>query len=117
MATAMRERHEIPVEHTWDLASIFENDEAWEAEIKTCEGIISRLPDYEGTLGSSAERLLEWLKISEELELKLGRVLAYAMLGYAVNTKDPSAGTLFQGNGSCRVLVSRDPGDREGQAR
>jgi len=91
MATAMRERHEIPVEHTWDLASIFENDEAWEAEIKTCEGIISRLPDYEGTLGSSSKRLLEWLKISEELELKLGRVLAYAMLGYAVNTKDTSA--------------------------
>ena len=88
MTTAMRERHEISEEHTWDLESIFSNRESWEDEIKNVESLIDKLGEYKGTLGNDAATLLGWFEYSESTFFKLGKILAYAMLHYAVDTRN-----------------------------
>jgi oligoendopeptidase F len=50
-------RKEIPVEDTWDLTRLYEDDQAWEKDFKKLESLIPGYPERKGTLGKSAEAL------------------------------------------------------------
>ena len=58
-------RSEVPEEFTWNLADIFESDEAWTAEYEAMKEMPARLAAFRGTLGRSAEDLLGWLRGSD----------------------------------------------------
>ena len=73
----IRQRHEIPVEDTWNLDDLFVNDEAWEAELATVADDQAYLVSYMGKLGSSAAALLDYLTHMEQIDAKIAKLGGY----------------------------------------
>ena len=57
----VRTRKEIPVEHTWDTASIFPTEEAWETEFKSMGAELPSLAKHRGHLGDGPAALTDGL--------------------------------------------------------
>ena len=68
-------RSEIPEEDKWAIEDLYESDEAWEAELATLEQDGNAMAAYAGTLGSSGEKLCEYLEKMEAANAK-GELLA-----------------------------------------
>ena len=84
----IRQRHEIPVEDTWAVEDIFPNDESWELELSTLETDKNALAAYAGKLGKSAEDLLAYLTLMEQVDEKASRLGNYAMRKADVDTRN-----------------------------
>lgn len=78
MNNTILKRHEVPVEHTWDLTAMFASDEAWVEEYEALKAYPEKVLGYKSTLGRSAGDLLGFLKMQDELGERLGRLYGYA---------------------------------------
>lgn len=76
----LRERSDIPPADRWQLNSIFQTDQDWEAAVRRLEEMIPRLSAFQGRLGNSATDLLGGLQLRDQIEELLGRVYLYAGL-------------------------------------
>lgn len=73
-------RTEVPVADTWDLASLFPHDDAWETAFVEWEKLIPGYDRYRGKLGESVDVVSECLRFDTQLE-RLGEKLGtYAFL-------------------------------------
>ncbi|MBU0718543.1 MAG: oligoendopeptidase F family protein, partial [Planctomycetes bacterium] len=86
-AQKVPERSEIEKKYTWATENIFTSDEEWEAEFAAVKAMIPKLAAYKGTLGQSAENLLESARLQDELEPRLSRVYVYASLNSDQDTR------------------------------
>ncbi len=75
-------RIEQKIENTWCLEDMFESDDFWEEEFGRLQRMIFQYEDFEGTLGESADRLLEYLKFNDETNLLMERLYVYANMRY-----------------------------------
>lgn len=91
MAGVIPARREIPVEYTWDVASVFASDEAWEAEIRSVRERLGQVDRFRGHLGDGPEVLADWLDFSERTQRSLGKIYVYASNLHAVDTADQEA--------------------------
>lgn len=73
-------RNEVPPEDTWDLATLFPNDEAWEAAFGEWEKKVEGYSKFQGTLGQSAQALKACLVFDTEVDQLGERLGTYAML-------------------------------------
>ena len=71
-------RNEIPVEHTWDLTHMYSSDEAWLAEYESMKAMPETIAAFAGSLGESAERLLAFFRLEDEITLRLSPLMGYA---------------------------------------
>ena len=71
-------RSEVPEALTWNLKDMFESDEAWMAEFEALKEMPARIEAFRGHLGDSAESLLAYFKLQDELELRLSPFGGYA---------------------------------------
>ena len=71
-------RSQVPEEFTWNLKDMFESDEAWLAENEALKEMPARLTAFQGKLGESAETLLAFFKLDDEIELRLSPLYGYA---------------------------------------
>ena len=76
--TRIPERDEIPEEYTWDLRDLFPDDEAWAAEHCALLEMPARIAPFAGTLAERPGRLLDWLKLEDEIAVRLERLSGYA---------------------------------------
>ena len=74
----IKKRNEIPEELTWNLKDMFESDEAWLAEAEELQKFPAKITELQGKLGESAEKLLDFYKLSDELEVRIGKFHSYA---------------------------------------
>ena len=81
-------RSEVPVEFTWDLSDMYPSDEAWKAEYEALKEMPARLEAFRGHLGDSAETLLEYFRLQDELELRLMPLYTYASCSSDADTAD-----------------------------
>lgn len=81
-------RSEISEEFTWDLRDLFPNDEAWRTEYEALTQMPAQLAAFSGRLGESAETLLGYFRLRDELELRLTRLHTYASCSSDVDTAD-----------------------------
>ena len=72
------ERSEIPKEYTWDLRDIFESDEAWRREYEALMAMPETIAAFAGTLSRGPGRLLDFLKLDDELTVRLEKLSGYA---------------------------------------
>jgi len=86
-------RNEIPEALTWDLTTLFKDDETFESAFKELESLIKEAPAYEGTLASSAESLLKGLSFRNGLMKRIEALYVYAQLK---NDQDTANG-FYQG--------------------
>ena len=75
---ALPKRQEVPEEFTWNLSDIFESDEAWNRENEALKAMPEKIAAYQGHLGGSAEELLSFFKLDDELSVRLGKLYGYA---------------------------------------
>ena len=71
-------RDQVPEEFTWNLKDMYESDEAWRREYEALKELPGRIAQFKGRLGESAETLLAFLRLQDELELRLGMLHGYA---------------------------------------
>ena len=81
-------RSELPEEYTWDLRDMYPSDEAWRAEYEALQEMPARLASFRGRLGESAETLLEYFRLQDELELRLTPLHGYASCSSDRDTSD-----------------------------
>ena len=78
MSKPIRKRSEVAAEFTWDLTDIFPSDEAWRAEYEALKPYTEAVAAYRGRLGESAETLLAYFRLDDELNVRVGRLYGYA---------------------------------------
>ncbi len=75
----IRERAEIPFEDKWSIEDLYESDALWDAELMTLDQDKEVLLSYADHLADSADSLLNYLKMTEQTEVKVGRLANYCM--------------------------------------
>jgi len=73
-------RSKVKIADTWDLSSLFPNDDAWEGAFAAWEKQITGYAGYRGRLGESAAALAECLKFDEDFDRAGERLGNYAHL-------------------------------------
>ncbi|HEY9086687.1 MAG TPA: oligoendopeptidase F [Anaerolineaceae bacterium] len=87
--TVVRQRSEIPVEYTWNAPSLFENLDAWKAELKVISEEIPAMQSFQGRLSEGPGVLLEAVQLMEILFTRAGKLLVYGTLSAATDTANP----------------------------
>jgi oligoendopeptidase F len=85
------ERSEIPVEYTWDAASVFASDDDWAAAVNMVASRMEELAVYRGHLAEGPAILADYLTLAEALLRTTAQVGVYARMFYSVNTADAAA--------------------------
>lgn len=83
-------RQDIPVEDTWDLTSIFADDQAFEAAFAQIEAEHGKAEKFKGRLASSSDALLEAIRFEESISILLGKVYVYMHLNFDTDTTNPT---------------------------
>ena len=78
MARYYEKRADVPEEYTWDLSAIYENDEAWFKDYEEIKAFPEKLASYAGRLSESADTLLGYFRLSDEVSLKLEQLHGWA---------------------------------------
>ncbi|MGF3528974.1 oligoendopeptidase F [Lactococcus petauri] len=82
-----KKRDEIAENLTWDLSTVFENDAAWELELKRVSERLGTVKHYEGHLLDSAQSLLEITEIELEISRAVEKVYVYASMKHDQDTQ------------------------------
>ena len=84
-------RNEIPVQDTWDLALLYPDDQAWEADFAALQAQWPAILEFKGKVGASPQSLLEVLDFEKALNLKIERLYHFAMLRIAEDSSNDDA--------------------------
>ncbi len=102
--TNLPSRSEVPIEQTWDLASVFATPADWESACNQLTDMLPNLSAYQGHLGESPEKLLQFIQLLQEAGTLMGKINLYANNGYSVDTTDQGAAAR---NGQGRSLMAK----------
>ncbi len=102
--TTLPSRREVPLEQTWDLASIFSTPTDWDAACTQLAGMLPELSACQGHLGDSPHKLLDFIQLFQQAGTLMGKINVYASNAYAVDTLDQSA---VARNGQGRSLMAK----------
>jgi oligoendopeptidase F len=78
-------RADVPVEQTWDKASVYASDAEWEAALRDAARAIPDLSRFRGRLGESAAITLEALRTRDEWQALIWRIRWYAAMQVKVD--------------------------------
>ncbi|PSP86495.1 oligoendopeptidase F [Halobacteriales archaeon QS_1_68_17] len=93
--SSVPERSEIDDEYKWDLESLYEDDEAWEAAYESVEARLDDLRAYEGAVADDADTLLSVLELHEEVMREVSNVSGYARMRRDEDTTDSHYQALY----------------------
>ena len=74
------ERDRVNQKDKWDLSKLFKTEQEWETALKKLDSEMGKIGQFRGTLGSSVERLKDFLDLMTELEMQSERLGNYAFL-------------------------------------
>lgn len=93
MTRPLPPRHEVPLEATWNLTSLYPEVTAWEADAQALAAATPQLAQYAGRL-AEAQTLVALLEEAQRLYVLAGRVLLYASMNFDVDTTNQTAAAL-----------------------
>ncbi len=91
MARTLPTRAEVDSRFTWDAASVFPDEAAWDSALET---VLVRLPDlaeFKGRLGDSPDTLADWFDATESLQRLFGKLTVYSTMSYSVDVTNQAA--------------------------
>jgi len=91
-----RSRAEIEERYTWNLADMYPDIAAWEADYAACERGLQEVAAFRGKVGESADRLLEFLTLRDEFGVRLEKLSAYAAMLRDQDTREPGPQALAE---------------------
>ena len=89
------ERHEVPLEETWDLSVLFPSDEAWSEALNEYDKMALKLPSFKGTLARSAENLADYMDFSRDHDILGERLDRYAFARKSEDERSNEARTMY----------------------
>ena len=89
-----RERSEIENKYKWNLTSLYENDAAWEEDLKKIEEATAKVAAYQGKLTNS-ENVLACLKASTDMGRLISNLFCYANLRRSEDTRAEDAQKMY----------------------
>ena len=93
MSMSNPKRSEVAKSDTWDLTSLFPNDEAWQSALPEFEVCIESFTKFSGTLGQSPEQLAACLDHDVKTDRIAERIGTYAFL----KTAEDQGNSTYQG--------------------
>ena len=72
-------RSEVEKRFTWATEDMFKTDALWEEALEAAKAYPEKLVSFKGRLASSPEALLDYLKLSDEIDVKVSLIANYAM--------------------------------------
>ncbi|GCE03042.1 oligoendopeptidase F [Dictyobacter aurantiacus] len=75
-----KKREEIPTEYTWNLESIYTQDNGWESDFQHIQQRLPALEALKGTLAQSGSALLKVLQTRDEITEALEKLYVYASM-------------------------------------
>ena len=90
-------RDDVDINDSWDLASLYLDNEAWESDFKNLDALIPSFEEYRGKLAESAAMLADALSFDSEFDRIAERLGTYAFLK---TTED-------QGNSDYQAMKAR----------
>lgn len=91
---ALKNRKEMDSRYQWDLSHIYPSAEAWEKAYAEAEALTDRIPALAGTLGASADSLLNGLNTIVAASQAVELVYLYASLNKSGDQGDATAQNL-----------------------
>lgn len=91
---ALKNRKDMDPQYMWDLSHIYPSVEAWEKAYAEAEALTDRIPALTGTLGASADSLLNGLNTIVAASQAVELVYLYAMLNKSGDQGDATAQNL-----------------------
>lgn len=101
--TALPLRSEVPVEQSWDLASVYATPADWEVACTELTAQLPQLAAFRGRLAEGPTTLLAFLEPMQEAGILLGKIMIYASNGASVDTGDQAAAARA---GQARTLMA-----------
>lgn len=86
-------RSDIPEEFTWDTKAIYSDESLWEADILKLKSMLGEIGDYRGKLGSSPQKLYQYLQFGEGVSRLLDKLYLYS----AMKKDEDNANSHYQG--------------------
>ena len=81
-------RDQIDSAYKWDLTPIYASDDLWQADLDWVDQNLAQYDSFKGTLGKSAQNLLNCLTFHDAVGIKVGLLELYAVLSRDVNVAD-----------------------------
>ena len=106
MEEKLPKRSEVPEELTWRLEDIYENTEAWEADLERCGALSEALSAREGSAAADAAGLLATMKLYASCMELLYKVYGYASMRHDEDTADAGRQKLYSRAQALEVRVS-----------
>ena len=89
MQKQIRSREELVREDTWAIEDLYKTDADWLSDLEKLKALGAKLPGYAGKISKSAQKLLEYQKLGEDISVLLDRLANYAQRKSDEDTRDP----------------------------
>jgi oligoendopeptidase F len=99
-------RDEVATADTWDLATIYADVDAWEADVARLEGMLPEITAAQGTIAQGSAALLRALTLRDEVFKLLQQLYIYASLLRDSDSTNPVGQALDERAGSLYAKVS-----------
>lgn len=99
-------RHEVPVEATWDLSSLFKTPEEFEKTLVQVEKDAEALQAYKGRVIESAETLYKTIVEVEAMSITLRQLGTYTHLQQATDGTNPEVQSLSMRFGATATKIA-----------
>lgn len=86
-----RTREEIEEKYKWDLTTIYKNDEEFMSDYDLVNKKMYDIEKHRGKILESADKLLEYLEFSDEIDRKMSKLYYYAHLKFDQDTTNTKA--------------------------
>jgi oligoendopeptidase F len=98
-SATLRPRSEVADQYKWDAESVFADRAAWAAEGDALRAALPQLTTFDGQLGTP-DTLASFLKLQEDLGVRVQRFYFYAVMSQRVDTGDMEATSMVGNAGS-----------------
>lgn len=79
MSERVPERSEISSQYKWSVEDIYKSDDLWEADYKKAQSYAEKIASFKGKLSESADKLLEYFRMNDELSVLFDSLVYYAL--------------------------------------
>ncbi|MHB8129315.1 MAG: oligoendopeptidase F [Mobilitalea sp.] len=79
-------RNEVDLKFTWAIEDLYASDELWQKEYEKVKEMLPKAMEYSGRLTKSAELLLSFLQLTDDISKLMERVYVYANQKYHEDT-------------------------------
>lgn len=91
----MKTRNEIDDKYKIDLTDLFENDKEFKEELEKLDKDIEKISEYENHLLDSADKLLEFMILTDNLELRVEKINLYSHINNDCDLENKTYNELY----------------------